>query len=123
MTNLEIGKKLVELCQQGKNQEATATLYAKDIVSVEAAGNPSMPAEARGIDAVNAKGKWWNDNHTVHSATAEGPYPHGSDRFAVRFSYDVTNKPSNKRMKFDEIAVFTVKDDKIVREEFYYVTG
>jgi ketosteroid isomerase-like protein len=123
MTNLEIGKKLVELCQQGKNQEAMAALYAKDIVSVEAAGNPSMPAESRGIDAVNAKGKWWYDNHTVHSATAEGPYPHGSDRFAVRFSYDLTNKPSNKRMKFDEIAVFTVKDDKIVREEFYYVTG
>jgi len=123
MTNLEIGKKLVELCQQGKNQEAMAALYAKDIVSVEAAAMGNMPAESRGIDAVNAKGKWWYDNHTVHSATTEGPYPHGSDRFAVRFSYDVTNKPSNKRFKMDEIAVFTVKDGKIVREEFYYVTG
>jgi hypothetical protein len=123
MTNLEIGKKLVELCQQGKNQEATDSLYAKDIVSVEAAAMGNMPAESRGIDAVNAKGKWWADNHTVHSATAEGPYPHGSDRFAVRFSYDVTNKPSNNRFKLDEIAVFTVKGDKIVREEFFYVAG
>ena len=123
MTNLEIGKKLVELCQQGKNQEAMDTLYAKDIVSVEAAAMGNMPAESRGIDAVNGKGKWWYDNHTVHSATIEGPYPHGSDRFAVRFVYDVTNKPSNKRIKMDEIAVFTVKGDKIVREEFFYVTG
>jgi ketosteroid isomerase-like protein len=123
MTNVEIGKKLVELCQQGKNQEATATLYAKDIVSVEAASGPNMPAESRGLDAVNAKGKWWNDNHTVHSATTEGPYPHGSDKFAVKFSYDITNKPSSKRIKMEEIAVFTVKDGKIVREEFYYVTG
>jgi len=123
MTNLEIGKKLVELCQAGKNQEAMAALYAKDIVSVEAAAMGNMPAESRGIDAVNAKGKWWYDNHTVHSATTEGPYPHGSDKFAVRFSYDVTSKPMNKRFKMDEIAVFTVKGDKIVREEFYYVTG
>jgi hypothetical protein len=123
MTNVEIGKKLVELCQQGKNQEAMATLYGKDIVSVEAAGGPNMAAESRGLDAVNAKGKWWSDNHTVHSASAEGPFPHGSDRFAVRFSYDITNKPTNKRLKMDEIAVFTVKDDKIVREEFFYVTG
>jgi ketosteroid isomerase-like protein len=123
MTNVEIGKKLVELCQQGKNQEAMATLYAKDIVSVEAAGGPNMPAESRGLDAVNAKGKWWSDNHTVHAATTEGPFPHGSDKFAVRFSYDITNKPTNKRLKMDEIAVFTVKDGKIVREEFYYVTG
>jgi len=123
MTNVEIGKKLVELCQQGKNQEAMAALYSKDIVSVEAASGPNMPAEARGIDAVNAKAKWWNDNHTVNSATTEGPFPHGSDRFAVRFAYDITNKPTNQRRKFDEIAVFTTKDGKIVREEFYYVTG
>jgi ketosteroid isomerase-like protein len=123
MTNVEIGKKLVELCQQGKNQEATEALYSKDIVSVEAAGGPNMPAESRGIDAVHAKGKWWADNHTVHSATTEGPYPHGSDRFAVRFVYDVTNKPANKRIKMDEIAVFTTRDGKIVREEFYYTMG
>ena len=123
MTTLEVGKKLVELCKQGKNQEATETLYAPDIVSVEAAPMANLPAEARGREAVFAKGKWWSDNHTVHSATTEGPYPHGSDRFAVRFSYDVTNKPNNKRFKMDEIAVFTVKDGKIVREEFFYVTG
>jgi ketosteroid isomerase-like protein len=123
MTNVEIGKKLVELCQHGKNQEAAETLYGKDIVSVEAGGGPNMPAESRGIDAVHAKGKWWSDNHTVHSATTEGPYPHGSDKFAVRFVYDVTNKPTNKRIKMDEIAVFTIKDGKIVREEFYYTMG
>jgi hypothetical protein len=123
MTNVEIGKKLVELCQQGKNEEAATKLYAKDIVSVEAASAPNMPAETRGIEAIHAKSKWWSDNHTVHSAAAEGPYPNASDKFAVKFVYDVTNKPSNQRRKFEEVAVYTVKDDKIVREEFFYVTG
>lgn len=123
MTTLEVGKKLVELCQQGKNQEAMEALYARDIVSVEAATmGPNVPAEARGLEAVFAKGKWWYDNHTVHSATTEGPYPNG-DRFIVKFSYDVTHKPANRRFKMDEMALFTVKDGKIVREEFFYVTG
>ncbi|HET7502640.1 MAG TPA: nuclear transport factor 2 family protein [Kofleriaceae bacterium] len=122
MTTLEIGKKLVELCQQGKNMEAMETLYAPDIVSIEAAAMPGFPAEVRGRDAVFAKGKTWGENHTVHSAVCEGPFPNG-DRFIVQFTYDVTNKPTSKRMKMDEMALFTVKDGKIVREEFFYVTG
>jgi ketosteroid isomerase-like protein len=122
MTTLEIGTKLVELCKQGKNHEAMETLYAPDVVAVEAAAMPGMPAETQGLDKVRAKSKWWADNHTIHSASVEGPWPNG-DRFAVRFSYDITNKPQNRRMQMDEIALFTVKNGKIVREEFFYVTG
>jgi hypothetical protein len=122
MTTLEVGKKLVELCKQGKNEEAMKTLYSPDIISVEAASMPNMQAEVRGIAAVAEKGKWWSDNHEVHSAAAEGPYPHG-DRFIVKFSYDITHKPTSARRKMDEMALFTVKDGKIVREEFFYVTG
>jgi ketosteroid isomerase-like protein len=121
MTTLEVGKKLVELCKQGKNHEAMETLYSPDIVSVEARVVEGLPAEARGRAAVEAKSKWWSDNHTVHSASCDGPWPNG-DRFVVRFTYDVTNKPSNQRFQMDEAALFTVKDGKIVREEFFYVT-
>lgn len=122
MTTMEVGKKLVELCQQGKNFEAMQTLYSPHIVSVEAMSMPNMPAEMKGIEAVMGKGKWWVDNHEIHSASCEGPYPHG-DRFIVRFNYDVTNKPSQRRMKMDEMALFSVKDGKIVREEFFYSMG
>jgi ketosteroid isomerase-like protein len=122
MTTFEVGKKLVELCKQGKNDEAMKTLYAKDIVSVEAAAPPGQSTEARGLETVIARSAWWAENHEVHSALCEGPYPNG-DRFIVRFNYDVTNKPSNKRIQMDETALFTVKDGKIVREEFFYVTG
>jgi len=122
MTTLEIGKKLVELCRQGKNHDAMATLYARDIVAVEAGAPPGQSAEAHGLDAVLAKSKWWADNHTVHSANVDGPWPNG-DRFIVRFSYDVTHKPSDRRFQMDEAALFTVKDGKIVREEFFYAVG
>lgn len=122
MTTLEIGKKLVELCDKGQNEVVMQTLYSPDIVSVEAAAMPGMSQEVRGLEGVAAKGKWWSENHTVHSAKHEGPYPNGN-RFIVRFTYDVTNKPSNRRFQMDEMGLFTVENGKIVREEYFYVTG
>ena len=122
MNAFEVGQKLAELCKQGKNQEAMETLYAPDIVSVEAAEMPGLPRELRGYQAVAGKAKWWYENHTIHSIAIEGPWPHG-DRFIVRFKYDVTNKPSNQRMQLDEMGLFTVANGKVVREEFFYPTG
>jgi hypothetical protein len=99
---MEVGKKLVELCRQGKNMEAINTLYGPNIVSIEAHSMPSM-----------------------HSGKAEGPWPHG-DRFIVRFTYDVTPKTgpmAGKRFTMDEAALYTVKDGKVVHEEFFYSMG
>lgn len=122
MNTLEVGKKLVEMCQSGQNMQAIEQLYSPDVVSVEAQSMPNMPAEMRGIQAVIGKGKWWNENHVVHSSTCKGPFPNG-DRFACVFTFDVTNKPSNQRFQMEEVALYTVKDGKIVREEFFYVGG
>ena len=122
MNTLEVGKKLVEMCSKGQNDQAIEQLYSKDVVSVEAQAMPNMPAEMRGMQAVLGKGKWWNENHTIHSASCQGPFPNG-DRFACVFKFDVTNKPSNQRFQMEEVALYTVKDGKIVREEFFYVGG
>ena len=51
MTTEEIGRKLVMLCQEGKNLEALDTLYAKDAETIEAVGSPEMPARMKGVDA------------------------------------------------------------------------
>ncbi len=122
MNAMQIGKQLVELCRQGKNDEAQASLYAADAVSVEAAAMPDMEREAKGLDAIKAKGQWWVDNHEVHSLSITGPWPH-DDRFIVGFQMDVTNKPSGQRMQMEEVGLYTVKDGKIVREEFFYDMG
>lgn len=119
MNTTEVGQKLVELCRKGENKKAHETLYDKNIVSVEPMAMPPMPAEAKGLDAVLKKGEWWMNNHEIHSAKAEGPFVAG-DKFVVVFDYDVTNKPSGKRMKMSEAGVYTVAHGKVVREEFYY---
>lgn len=122
MDTKQIGNTLVELCNQGKNMEAIDSLYSSDVVSVEAAGSAEMPRESKGIDKIRDKNRWWYDNHEVHSGKAEGPYPH-EDRFAVRFLYEVTAKNGpmkGKRFQMDEVGIYTVKNGKIVREEFFY---
>lgn len=120
MTVQQIGHKLVDYCKAGKNLESIRALYADNIESVEALPMPNGERITKGKDGVLGKNKWWEDNHEIHSATVEGPYPHGESKFAVRFTYDVTNKTQKQRVKMDEIAVFTVADDKIVKEEFFY---
>jgi len=121
MSTFDVAKKYFELCKNHQNHIAVETLFSPDVVSVEAAAMPGSPAEVRGVKAVLDKGKQWMTNHEVHSSKAEGPWPHGN-RFAVRFTYDVTNKPSGRRMQMDEMALFTVENGKIVREEFFYPT-
>ena len=122
MSVMDIGKELVTLCRQGKNQEAIDRLYDPNIESVEPHAMPGMDPVQKGVAAIKGKNKWWTDNHTIHGNTIEGPYANG-ERFTVRFSYDVTPKQTGKRMTMEEIGLYTVKNGKVVKEEFFYSMG
>jgi hypothetical protein len=119
MDTHEVALALVKLCSQGKFQEAVETLYAHDIVSMEAGAPPGQSRETKGLDAVKAKGEWWASNHEVHSSKVEGPLVAGS-HFAVTFKLDVTFKPESKRFQMEEIGVYKVANGKVVYEEFFY---
>ena len=119
MTVEKIANAYVNLCKAGKFDECLTELYSKDAVSVEAWAPPGVELVASGLEAIRAKGKGWADVHEIHGFEVSAPYPCGQ-RFAVRFSFDVTNRPSQKRMAMDEIGLFTVENGKIVREEFFY---
>ncbi|MEO0982398.1 MAG: nuclear transport factor 2 family protein [Pseudomonadota bacterium] len=120
---MQIGSKLVELCNNGQDTECLNQLYAENAVSVEGAPMPDGSAEAAGLDAIRGKHEWWYANHEVHSSKAEGPFVHGGDRFNVIFEMDVTQKENGERMQMREVATYHVKDGKIVREEFAYPMG
>jgi len=121
-STLEVGKKFVELCKQGKNVEAVEQLYAPNIVSIEAKGNGQMPPRMEGLAAIKGKNEWWVKNHQIHGGEAFGPWPHG-DRFIVHYKFDVTPTSgpfAGKRMQLEEAGLYTVRDGKIVQEEFFY---
>jgi hypothetical protein len=68
------------------------------------------------------KGEWWVGAHEIHLAKCAGPWPHG-DRFIVQFEYDVTVKETKQRMQMNEMGLYTVKNGKVVKEEFFYSMG
>jgi len=117
MTTEEVAKKVVELTRKQAWKEAVKTLYDKDIVSVEARTMDGSSPETRGIEGVRGKTDWWEQNMQVHSAKVSGPFV-AHDRFVVQYDVDVTEKNSKKRMQMSEVGVYTVKNGKIVREEF-----
>jgi hypothetical protein len=117
MNTEEVGMKVAELVRKQEYKEAIDTLYADDILSIEAGGHEGMSAEMRGIEAVRGKTQWWIDQMEVHSLKVSGPFA-AHDKFVLRYDIDVTDKESKKRMQMSEVGVYTVKEGKIIREEF-----
>ena len=122
MNTEEVAAKLVDLCRKGEWMNAIDTLYASDIVSVEAHEMENMPAEMRGLDQVRGKTKWWEESMEVHSAKISGPFV-ARDTFVVQFDVDVTEKASKKRSQMSEVGIYTVKEGKVAREEFLPLAG
>ncbi|BDI30838.1 ketosteroid isomerase [Capsulimonas corticalis] len=116
MSVKEVAQGLVDLCKEGKFEEAMSQYYSDDIVSTEPMGENPV---STGIAAVKAKGEWWVTNFEVHGVVVTGPFVNG-DQFIVGFELDATNRPSGKRETMKEAGLYTVKDDKIVNEIFYY---
>ena len=117
----EVGETLVAYCRDGQFLNAIGALYHDDIVSVEAREG-DYPAELAGIDAIRAKNVRWLENNEVHSMSANGPMVNG-DRFSVIFDFDITPKSgpnAGKRFQMREVALYTVHNGTIVREEFFY---
>ena len=115
-----VAHKFVELCRQGKNFDVMRTMYAPDIVSVEGDGK-----ETAGQGPVIRKSEDWGADKTFHGEAVAGPFFNGAtpDQFAVYFSFDVTPKSTGRRVAREEVGVYTVKNDRITREQFYYDGG
>jgi hypothetical protein len=109
--------KFVELCRAGKNFDVMRTLYAPNIVSVEGDGK-----ETAGQKPVIKKSEDWVSDKTFHGETVAGPFYNSAnpDQFVVYFTLDITPKATGKRVTREEVAVYTVKNDLITREQFFF---
>jgi ketosteroid isomerase-like protein len=117
MTTSEVATRLVELCRTGDYPGAQAELYADDARSIEPAWCPDNVQQGR--EALQGKLQQWMDTFETHSNEIGDPIVAGSF-FSVAMSVDVTEKQSGNRMSMCEIAVYEVKDGKIVSEQFFF---
>ncbi|MEQ9454316.1 MAG: nuclear transport factor 2 family protein [Phycisphaeraceae bacterium] len=117
-----VAQKLTDLCAKGEFMTAIETLFSQDAESVEAMAMPGMEQTTKGLEKIKGKNQWWMENHEVHGFEIKGPFPHG-DRFALLIKIDVTAKAgpqAGQRTEMEEVCLYTVKNGKIVKEEFFY---
>lgn len=121
MTTQEVASRYYELASQRQIAEIHDTLYADDIVSQEpekAAAN-GMAVITTGMDAVRAKGADRRATiEALHSYSCSAPIVAG-EFFSVVLKQELTFK-GRPRTALEEIAIFQVKDGKIVKEQFFY---
>ena len=122
MTTEEVAKKVMELTRKQAWHEALETLYDDNVVIVEAFSMGGGPTETRGKEGVRGKVDWWVNSMEVHSFDTKGPFV-AHDRFVVQYDAEVSDKKTKQRHKMSEVGVYTVKNGKIVREEFLPSAG
>ncbi len=118
MTTQEVANRFNELSKQGNFKQIQEELFAHDAESIEPAHSPGLQS-AKGKDALAQKGEMFNSMvEEMHGGYSSEPLVAGN-HFAVAMGMDVTMKGQG-RSKMDEIAVYEVKDGKIVKEQFFY---
>jgi hypothetical protein len=118
-----LATRFVEMCNQGKYFDVMELMYAPDIVSVEADGR-----QVHGKGPVIQKSRDWQAANAIHGGHVRGPFferttTAGADtsgQFACLFSVDVTPKSTSRRVTLEEVGIYTVKDEQITLEQFYY---
>lgn len=121
MTTQEIANRYKELEKLSNSTEIHNQLYSADAVSIEPehATQIGMAPLTKGMEAIRAKSVAFNENISeVHGGYSGEPVV-GGNFFSLAMGMEVTWK-NGHRMKMDEIAVFGVKDDKIISEQFFY---
>src|SRR6185436_1719524 len=118
MTTQEVANRFHELSQTGQWDKIQDELFAENAASIEPPQSQGMQS-VEGLDAIREKGKIFGEMvGEMHGGFTSAPLV-GGKFFSVAMGMDCTMKGMG-RQKMDEIALYEVKDGKIVKEQFFY---
>ena len=118
MTTQEVANRFYELAQTNQWNQIQEELFAENASSLEPVESPGLQS-VQGIAAIKEKGKKFEEMvEEMHGGFVSAPVV-GGRFFSVGMGMDCTMKGMG-RQKMDEIAVYEVKDGKIVKEQFFY---
>jgi hypothetical protein len=117
MTVDQIAHRLVELCKAGDYATCYKELYSPEVESIEP--EKALMPYVKGLDGIAEKGKIWNENmEAFHDSAISDPIVCGN-HFSCAMMVDYTMKGIG-RQKMEEICVYEVQNDKIIKETFFY---
>ena len=118
MTTQEVANRFNELAQTGQFDKIQDELYGEDAESIEPAHSQGLQS-VKGLAAIKEKGKRFNEMvDEMHGGYSKDPVVAGN-HFSVAMGMDCTMKGQG-RINMEEIAVYEVKDGKIVKEQFFF---
>jgi len=118
MTTQEVANRMYELFKENKWAEVQQELFSDDAESIEPPHSQGMQS-VKGRDAIKKKADDFNNMvEEMHGGYTGEPIVAGN-HIAIAMGMEATYKGMG-RQKMEEIAVYEVKDGKIVKEQFFY---
>jgi hypothetical protein len=114
-TTRQIADRLITLIREQKFVEAYKELYAEEAESIDPM-HALMPP-ARGLITLIEREKQFLSKVTIHKIEVSEPLI-ASNYFSINIRMDFTTR-DNGRKDLEELCVYHVKDDKIVRQQFF----
>lgn len=119
MTTEEIAKKLIAYCKEGQWEQAYKELYSPNIKSMEPTAEGGWDT-VEGMDGLAKKAEQWHNMVSgFHSSEISEPLV-ADNYITCVMKTNLTFKGQNEPTQMDEICLYTVKDGKIVVEQFFY---
>ncbi len=115
----EIGEAVASLLRSGtKDRDIWDAWWdGERITSIEGDGSTWT-----GRKALESKNEAWEAENEVTSFEIKGPFI-GATGFALHFAVGLKNRKTGDAMNMTEVAVYTVENGKVVREEFMYASS
>ena len=117
-TTADVAAAFTALWLAGEFRAAGEKFWADDVVSIEPHALPDGGDQvSRGIEAVRARSRCWLATHGIEDLSVDGPFVTG-DHFAL-FA-DMLIIHAGRRTPHSQIAVFVVRNGKIVEERYFH---
>ncbi|RKS07137.1 uncharacterized protein YbjT (DUF2867 family) [Nocardiopsis sp. Huas11] len=112
-----VAREYVELMSRG-DFDGLDRVHSPDYVRV---GSDDMtgPAVEIRADAMDDHMETVDETVEIHGVEIDPPLVRG-DRFAIRFTFDSTFRPTGERGTNSKVSLYTVRDGLIVREEVFF---
>jgi hypothetical protein len=118
LTTDQVAKRFYQLAQAGKWYEIQDELFSENASSIEPATSQGLKT-VTGLDAIKKKGKEWDAMiEEVYGGYCNEPQVAGNF-FVCAMGVDCKMK-GQPRGKMDEIALYEVRDGRIISEQFFF---